>query len=67
MARKRARTVECPGCGKVLVLVPVAGKPARVAGLCACRGTMRAMIEMDAQEEAMRETRKPVDEEGTEE
>ena len=51
----------------MLVLVPVAGRPARVAGLCACRGTMRAMIEMDAQEEAMRETRKPVDEEGTEE
>jgi len=67
MARKRARTVECPGCGKVLVLVPVAGRPARVAGLCACRGTMRAMIEMDAYEEAKKEIRKPVDEEGAEE
>ena len=51
----------------MLVLVPVAGKPARVAGLCNCRGTMRAMIEMDAQEEAMRETRKPADEKGAEE
>jgi len=65
MARKRAQTVECPGCGKTLELVPVPGKPGRVRGMCACRGGRpRAMIECDApSDEAAKATGVQIDEE----
>jgi hypothetical protein len=50
-------TTTCPGCGEVINLVEVPGKPGRLQGFCGCNKG-RAVIEMDKPKVRRRKGRK---------